>query len=64
MDEHARLHVSGGVDVQVAAAAGDTSAYKLAVVLEVERHEDKSQGMADSDMHKFEKQGRILKNGD
>ena len=37
MDEHARLHVSGGVDVQVAAAAGDTSAYKLAVVLEVER---------------------------
>lgn len=32
--------------------------------LYAKRHEDKSQGMADSDMHKFEKQGRILKNGD
>ena len=32
--------------------------------LYAKRHEDKSQGMADSDMHKFEKQGRTLKNGD
>lgn len=32
--------------------------------LYAKHHEDKSQGMADSDMHKFEKQGRTLKNGD
>lgn len=32
--------------------------------LYAKRHEDKSQSMADSDMHKFEKQGRTLKNGD
>ena len=29
--------------------------------LYTKRHEDKTQGMADSDMHKFEKQGRVLK---
>ena len=35
VDEHAGIHVAVGVDVQVAAATGDTTAHVLAVVLEV-----------------------------
>ena len=34
--EHARLHVAGGVDMQIASSAGDASAHELAIVLEVE----------------------------
>lgn len=39
MNEHAGIAVAVGVDVEVTAAAGDTSAYILAVILEVQ-HED------------------------
>ena len=39
VDEHARLRISAGVDVEVIAASGDASADILAVVLEVHRIE-------------------------
>ena len=39
MGEHARLHVSRRVDVQVAPPAGDAAAHELAVVLKVEREQ-------------------------
>ncbi len=39
VDEHARLRIAVGVDVEVVAASGDTSADILAVVLEVHRIE-------------------------
>ena len=45
VDEHARIDVAVGVDVQVAAAAGDASADILAVVLEV--HGEDRLGRAD-----------------
>ena len=35
VDEHAGLNVARGVDVQVAAAAGDAASHELAIVLEV-----------------------------
>ena len=35
VDEHAGLHVAGGVDVEIVPAAGDAAAHVLRVVLEV-----------------------------
>jgi hypothetical protein len=35
VDEHAGIHIAVGVDVEIAAAAGDAAAHILRVVLEV-----------------------------
>ena len=39
MREHARFHIACGVDVQVAAPAGDAAADELAIVLKVKREQ-------------------------
>jgi hypothetical protein len=39
VDEHARLCVTGRVDVEVVASAGNAAAHKLAIVLEIHRVE-------------------------
>ena len=74
LNEYVSLVLSGDPNLADLRVSGEISGFIVDVAdriwndsddpLYAKRHEDKSQGMADSDMHKFEKQGRILKNGD